>query len=147
MNDFVKIKKELVESFINICKESEEVSAEESVYNIVNLTPHKIDIYDASGTNLIKTLEPQQPLIRVKTETTFVKSVKIDETNSVNLFTQKIGGLTELPEPKENTFYLVSAIAFAKAKEIGRKDCLMGNEYIRDAGNNIIGIKSFCISE
>jgi hypothetical protein len=91
----------------------------------VNLTPHTI--------NLCGKEIPSTGLARCKT---FEKVVEIIDGVFVNQRT--FGDVYDLPEPQENTIYIVS-ILVAKAVAGQRNDVYVVDETIRDEQGKIIG--------
>ena len=52
------------------------------------------------------------------------------------------GEIEGLPDFKEGTFYVVSRVVADAAKIIGRYDCLVPDEFVRDSEGNIIGCRA-----
>lgn len=75
---------------------------------ILNYTPHNITINDG-------TIYPSVGVARV--------SATFEEV-SKGLYRQTFGDIIGLPEPKEDTMYIVSSIVLSAAKEAGRTDCV-----------------------
>lgn len=140
----------------------ESVISEEGIYNnetaednkevtsnkIINVTPHAISIYNKEGTEVLTVLQPSETIARVSVNTNSKGSLSFDNNGEIfelDIAEQTMGDLTGLPEEQPGVYYYCSILAFNEAKELGRKDCLAGNEYVRESGN-IIGIKSFLIS-
>lgn len=105
---------------------------------IVNLTPHTVNICDGAG-NIVKSF-PSEGNARVNTV--------FSERPSVDGFPVKSVSYAEtegLPPRQEGTFYIVSMVV-AQAKP-ERADLLCPNtapgEVVRDAGGQIVGVKSF----
>jgi hypothetical protein len=108
--------------------------------NLVNLTPHpinilvgnKIIVISTSGivarcTTVISDLDPIE-----------FEGFKIPITQSL------IGEIINLPERQENTMYIASILVSTKAKQLGRTD-VVSPDTIRDDLGNIIGCKGFII--
>ena len=74
----------------------------------VNYTPHDIVLNDG-------TIYPSLGSARV--------SAEFRQMNEI-LYSQKFGDIIGLPEPEENTIYIVSSIVLSAAKEAGRRDCV-----------------------
>lgn len=95
----------------------------------VNLTGH--EVYNlSSGLRL-----PAGDKLRVLTSTTkqLIAGQVVHETHIVE---------GELPEPKEDTIYIISALAMAIVPS-DRKDVWCPKRVIRDNSGNIIGCKDF----
>ena len=74
-----------------------------------NFTPHAITLN--SGT-----VYPSEGIARV--------SNSFSEFNECNICDCTFGDIVGLPESKEDTIYIVSAIVLSAAKAAGRKDCV-----------------------
>ena len=105
---------------------------------VINLTPHTINICDESG-NVVKSYPPTGNA-RVNTE--FRDLLPIDGVPAKSVSYSETTGL---PPAEEGVFYLVSMVV-AQANP-GRADLLCPNtapgEVVRDAGGQIVGVKSF----
>lgn len=103
---------------------------------IKNLTPHPITIVVSDDISYI--VAPCGIVARCTSETKVIGNINgIPKTQTV------YGEVIGLPEPKENTIYIVSAIV-AKACP-NRDDLVIPNETIRDANGIVIGCKSLGI--
>ena len=100
---------------------------------IRNFTPHDINI---EGQEPIKS----EGIIRCKEIVDIV-----GEHAGVTLIKKTFGGLEGLPAPEEGTLFVVNIVAAAAAKEIGRTDCVVPGEIIRDDEGKIIGCKNLAI--
>lgn len=99
--------------------------------NKINLTPHDITIVVDGRTEVIK----PSGLARCK-ETS--KQVGLVD-GWIPVYETEYGEVSGLPEPAEDTIYIVSVIV-AKAKEVqARTDVYVPAKTIRDAAGNIIG--------
>lgn len=105
---------------------------------IVNLTPHKITFVTDKG-NL--SIDPSGELARV--------SAKVEETGhiyvtkfgiSVPITETTYGEVEGLPDPKENTIFVVSSLVAQRVPE--REDVFIPSESVRDEKGRIIGCKS-----
>lgn len=67
-----------------------------------------------------------------------------DDFNGVSLNSNTYGEVVGLPEPAENTLYIVSSIV-AHAVKGKRADCIIVDKTIRDEKNFIIGCKGFAV--
>lgn len=96
---------------------------------LINLTPHVITIVSEVRTAIVP---PSGQIARVasKTET-------VGEVNGIPIFKQSFGEVTDLPEAKEGTFYIVSRMVKDRVPE--RDDVLVPGTPIRDDKGVIIG--------
>ena len=106
---------------------------------IVNLTPHKITFVTNKG-NL--GVDPSGTIARVS-------AAKVEETGhiyvtkfgiSVPITETTYGEVEGLPDPVEDTIYIVSSLVAQRVPD--RKDVFIPNESIRDDKGRIIGCKS-----
>lgn len=105
---------------------------------VINLTPHTVNICDEAG-NVLKSY-PSAGNARVNTE--FSERTEIDGVPVKSVTYSETEGL---PPAEQDTFYIVSMVV-GQAKP-GRADLLCPNtapgEVVRDAGGQIVGVKSF----
>lgn len=104
---------------------------------IINLTPHAINIVDKDGNKIVDL--PSEGEARA-----VQKNVNFGHLGDVPLVKAEFGEPIGLPEPAENTFYVVSAITANAAKAAGRTtdDLLITVETVRNEKNQIIGCKA-----
>jgi hypothetical protein len=106
--------------------------------NIVNLTPHTVRIVDDQK-NVIAEY-PSQGSCRVKTAYQTTGTV-----NQVPVLKTTYGETEGLPDPAENTIYIVSMVV-AQANPT-REDLVCPNsapdQSVRDEAGQIFGVKSF----
>nr|DAF27344.1 MAG TPA: hypothetical protein [Caudoviricetes sp.] len=104
---------------------------------IINLTPHAINIVDKDG-NKIVDLPSEGEARAVQT------NISIGSLGDIPLVKTEFGEPIGLPEPAENTFYVVSAITANAAKIAGRTtdDLLLTAETVRNEKNQIIGCRA-----
>ena len=104
---------------------------------LVNLTPHTVSIASESG-EIVRKIEPTLPSARVNS--TAVKGAPIDGV----LFVETVFGQVEnLPEPKEDTIYIVSQIVIAALparRDLVRPDT--GPTCVRDAEGKIVAVRA-----
>lgn len=99
---------------------------------IVNYTPHEIAVI----TKWSKTRIPSAGIARVSQKNTIV-----DEIEGFDIFQAEYGAVEGLPEPQNNTLYIVSAIV--KSALPSRDDLLVPTEFIRDEAGKILGCRGF----
>lgn len=97
----------------------------------INLTPHDVSIVVGDRTEVIKS----SGLARCAEKTVQVSLVD----GWIPVFETEYGEVSGLPEPAEDTIYIVSAIV-AKSNEVkSRTDVYVPAKTIRDANGVIIG--------
>ena len=99
----------------------------------INLTPHNLNLYDENK-NLIVTIPPSGTVARV-----VVRRVKTGELGGVPTFRTEYGAVENLPEPQENTTYIVSGMVRTHPDVRGRKDVYQPGELLRDSAGRPIG--------
>lgn len=105
---------------------------------IINLTPHSINIIAEDG-NVLKTYAPSGVIARcisVRTPSGELDGVRINRTS--------FGEVEGLPEYKEETYYIVSALTANGAPE--RRDLLLTDEAVRDEAGRIVGCKALAFA-
>jgi hypothetical protein len=103
--------------------------------NIINLTPHSINV--KVGESLF-TYEPSGDIARVKTETKVVFYA-----GEIQVVKTTFSAVEGLPEPHDDTLYLVSSIVAQAAK--GRSDVVApdtGATAIRENGQ-VVAVRGF----
>lgn len=101
--------------------------------NLINKTPHNLNIVGQFG---ITVIEPSLPPTRCK-QTNIPISTLSFETNVFVVTTSSFGAIEDLPEPEDDTYFVVSRIV---AEASGRKDLLIPGPAIRnDVTGQIIG--------
>jgi hypothetical protein len=113
--------------------------------NFVNLTPHEVVVY-ADGSVL--RIPPSGRVARVTT-----KEVLVGTVSGVPVFKVDYGEVEGLPEPKENTIYIVSLLVLQalRARGVERNDVVAPNSgpgphgAVRDSEGRIIGVRSFIV--
>lgn len=98
--------------------------------NIINLTPHSLNIIN--NNNETVTIAPTGKIARVTSKTEIV-----DTINDINIMKQTFGEVIDLPEPIENTIFVVSRMV--KDRVPNRNDVLVPGIPVRDDKGNIIG--------
>lgn len=107
---------------------------------IINLTAHSINVI-LGEQNIAY---PSEGLARVKTE-----EKETEKINGIPVVKTVYTDVEGLPEPEENTVYLVSTLVLQalKANGVCRPDCLAPNTglsgAIRDEQGRIVGVKGF----
>lgn len=97
----------------------------------VNLTPHSLDILLDDGEQLHIPHDKNDPYVRSVQSNTPTRKV-----GRVQLYKSTFGEIEGLPEPAENTIYIVSAII---AERIRREDVIAPGVVIRNVDGSIRG--------
>jgi hypothetical protein len=115
--------------------------------NFVNLTPHEVVVFAADGSVL--KIPPSGQVARVAARETQVGTIN----GIIPVFRTEYGEVEGLPEPKENTIYIVSLLVLQalRARGIQRNDVVAPNSgpgpngAVRDEQGRIIGVRSFIV--
>jgi len=97
--------------------------------NIINLTPHAINIINGDTTT---TIVPSGTVARV--------SVQVVPTDNPMLYTQQYGDVQDLPTPQDNTIYIVSALVLARVPHRTDVYAPLTAQAIRNDAGQIIGV-------
>jgi len=97
---------------------------------IINLTPHSLNIKKIDGS--IETIQPTGIIARVSS-----KVETVGEINGISITKQTFGDVIDLPEPTEDTVFVVSRMV--KDRVPDRTDVLVPGTPVRDDKGNIIG--------
>lgn len=98
--------------------------------NIVNLTPHELNICNAAGETV--SIPPSGTIARVA-ET----RVQLRAVNGIPVTRAEYGAVEGLPEPQEGAIYVVSALVLGRCG--GRSDVFAPGTAVRDAEGRVIG--------
>lgn len=133
----------------------------EGKMNIINKTPHEITIYARDKRQIIMTLIPEPPIMRVKMiekeggnllvgirpKMSVYQDAKSDEGVLVPVVSRKYGSVEGIPNKvREDEIFIVSSIVLSALK--AQRHPLLGHcvtpdtgdSAIRDSGGNIIGV-------
>ena len=102
--------------------------------NIINLTPHSVDVVQADGS--IKTYQPSGQVARLDVSRKFVRILDGAEVHRPTM-----GGVTGLPEAQMDVTLIVSALVAQACPD--RSDLVSPGELVRDSAGKIIGCKGF----
>lgn len=120
--------------------------------NIINLTPHTITLYaDKDCMEVVKgtykslvlkegatpiAVYPSQGVARATSNRELIYTI-----DNIPVYTTTYGEPEGLPEPRSNTYYLVSALTAQAVK--GRHDILIVDGAVRDGEGRIVGCTAF----
>lgn len=99
---------------------------------IINLTPHEIKIVKEDE---LLEIEPSGKVARCKQD-----NILIDNIEGIDIYKTVIGALEDLPEEKEDTVYITSAIVAQAVKDF-RDDVLIPVDFVRNDKGVIIGCR------
>lgn len=101
---------------------------------IINLTPHSVKITDGQN------FEPSGKVTRVDTIQENAGNI-----NGIPVKTQTFGDIIDLPEPQDDTVFIVSAIVLAAAKTQGRTDVVAPDtsNAVRNEQGHIVSVPGF----
>jgi len=103
---------------------------------VVNCTPHDVNLITENGSITF----PRSGIIPRLTE----QQNKINSVNNngieIDIMSKSFLEPEGLPEPKENTIFIVSALVAGAVKN--RDDLVIPNDIIRDDKGNIIGCRN-----
>lgn len=101
---------------------------------IINLTPHDIVITNGP------TFQPSGTVARVS-----VQQVDAGTIAGIPVKTQTFGDIVDLPDPADDTIYIVSALVLSAAKTAGRADCVAPDtaNAVRDDNGHIVSVPGF----
>lgn len=101
---------------------------------IINLTPHAINITDGP------TFESSGIVARVS-----VQQVDDGVIDGIPVKKQAFGDIVDLPDPADDTVFIVSAIVLSAAKTMGRTDCVAPDtaNAVRDNNGRIVSVPGF----
>ena len=113
--------------------------------NIINLTPHDVNIVNDDGETItIITIEHSNEQARVAcTE----EQIGVLGTDGIPLFRQVYGKIEGLPEPSADAYYIVSAMIVAAAEAEGRStsDLLTPAGQIRNEQGQVVGCRGLAV--
>lgn len=113
-----------------------EIKNKKGEVEVVNLTPHAINILDADN-KIVKTFESSSSIARCTCSRN-----QIGNVNGIAINSNYYGEVTGLPAPKDGTIYLVSALVAQAVKAI-RKDVFVTDDAVRNDDGQIIGCRAF----
>lgn len=116
---------------IGFCPHCGRTYEEIKAMNIINLTPHALNIKTSSGWREF----PASGTVARCEET----RVQLPALEDMGVTRAAYGAVVNLPEPQPNTIYIVSAITLAALASSGRQDVFAPGPAIRDEAGKIVG--------
>ena len=98
---------------------------------LVNLTPHAVNVYGQDGKTLLASIQPTAPAARCKQE-----AVCCGRVGGVPVYRMEFGDVENLPEPQEETVYIVSRLVAAAVR---RADVFCPGAAVRDEDGRVVG--------
>ena len=103
---------------------------------VVNCTPHDVNLITGNGNITF----PRSGIIPRLTESQKKISSITANGIEIDIMSKSFNEPEGLPEPKENTIFIVSALVAGAVK--GRDDLVIPNDTIRDDQGRIVGCKN-----
>jgi len=104
--------------------------------NVINCTPHDVNLITESGVIVFK---KSGIIPRLSEQQEKISSIDINGTE-IDIVKKSFLEPEGLPEPRQNTLYIVSALVAGACKN--RDDLVVPNDIIRDEEGRIIGCKN-----
>ena len=107
--------------------------------NIVNLTPHALNLMPEGPDGPVVTIPPSGQVARCAVDRVQVDTVTVDGI-SVPVNQTWLGEVSDLPEPQEGTIFIVSALTAQAVPE--RQDVYITDDAVRDDAGRIVGCRA-----
>ena len=107
--------------------------------NIVNLTPHALNLMPTGPTGPVVTISPSGQVARCATSRVQVGTVTVDGI-AIPVNRTQFGVVTDLPDPQPDTIYIVSAVVAQAVPD--RPDVFIVDDAVRDDQGRIIGARA-----
>jgi len=107
--------------------------------NIVNLTPHALNLMPAGPTGTVVTIPPSGLVARCAVDRVQVDTVTVDGI-SVPVNQTRFGEVFNLPDPQPDTIFVVSALVAQAVPD--RQDVFIVDDAVRDDQGRIIGARA-----
>ena len=104
---------------------------------ILNYTPHTISLLDADGCT---TEYASNGVARCKEQ-----KVVIGSAGGYPVYNVTYCELSGLPDVEDNTVIVVSALAAQAAKAVGRNDCYIVADTVRNDAGQVVGAKGLAV--
>jgi len=107
--------------------------------NIINLTPHALNLMPAGPDGPVVTIPPSGLVARCAVDRVQVDTVTVDGM-SVPVNRTQFGSVSDLPNPQPDTIFVVSALVAQAVPD--RPDVFIVDDAVRDEQGRIIGAKA-----
>jgi len=104
---------------------------------LINCTPHPVVLQPAEGWSI--TLEPSGIVARAATARVADQVIMVEDM-PITIYRVEFGEVQELPEPQEDTLYIVSSIVARACPD--RRDLVVPDDTIRDAEGRIVAARA-----
>lgn len=106
--------------------------------NIVNLTPHAVNIVDSNDSVAI-TIPASGNVARCSQTIDIVGALTLDSV-VVPISASSYGEVVDLPAPQDGVYYIVSRLVMSACP--ARQDLLVPNDLVRNDAGQVIGCRS-----
>ena len=106
---------------------------------IVNLTPHALNLMSAGPDGPVVTIPPSGQVARCAVTRVQVDTITVDGV-TVPINKTQFGAVSDLPDPRPDTIYVVSALVAQAVPE--RQDVFIVDDAVRDDQGRIIGARA-----
>ena len=107
--------------------------------NIVNLTPHALNLMPGGPDGPTVTIPPSGQVARCAVDRVQVDTVTVDGI-TIPVNQTRFGAVSGLPNPQPDTIYVVSAIVAQAAPD--RADVYIVDDAVRDEQGRVIGARA-----
>jgi len=107
--------------------------------NIVNLTPHALNLMPAGPTGPVVTIPPSGLVARCAVDRVQVDTVTVDGI-VIPVNRTQFGAVTGLPDPQPDTIFVVSALVAQAVPD--RQDVFITDDAVRDDQGRLIGCRA-----
>jgi hypothetical protein len=107
--------------------------------NLVNLTPHALNLMPDGPTGPVVTIPPSGQVARCAVNWVQVDTVTVDGI-TVPVNQTRFGEVSDLPDPQPDTIFVVSALVAQAVPE--RLDVFIVDDTVRDDQGRIIGARA-----
>lgn len=107
--------------------------------NIVNLTPHALNLMPEGPDGPTVTIPPSGIVARCTTSRVQVGTITVDNI-AIPVNRTQFGAVTDLPDPQPDTIFVVSALVAQAVPE--RQDVFIVDDAVRDEQGRIIGARA-----
>ena len=107
--------------------------------NIVNLTPHALNLMPEGPGGPTVTIPPSGQVARCAVDRVKVDTVSVDGI-SVPVNQTRFGEVSDLPDPQPDTIFVVSALVAQAVPD--RQDVFITDDAVRDEQGRIIGCRA-----